>query len=283
MTPRGSLLIRKALFALATLALALSAAQVARANASYTDPGGDSGAAPDITAVTAANDAGGNLTFTVRTSQAVLAADAQVEIVFDIDQNTQTGDHGVEAAFIIWSGGWEFLKWNGTDFVNANAPSANGSYANGVATFKVSKADLGGVERFTYWADSYQFDASDNVTASDTAPDGNAAWGYVFTKPLTLRAGKLATMPARPASGKLFAIGTGIVRGDTGGPLASGAITCTVRVGTAPLRAVGRVNAGIAICSMKLPKTAKGKLLRVTMKVTFQGVSTTKTYSARIV
>jgi hypothetical protein len=34
---------------------------------------------------------------------------------------------------------------------------------------------------------------------------------------------------------------------------------------------------------MQLPKNAKGKLVRVTMKVTFQGVSTTKTYSARIV
>lgn len=53
--------------------------------------------------------AGGNLTFTVRTNQPALAADAQVEIVFDLDQNAQTGYHGVEAVFVIWSGGWEFL------------------------------------------------------------------------------------------------------------------------------------------------------------------------------
>jgi hypothetical protein len=276
-------LTRKILLALATLALALCAAQVAKADASYTDPAGDSGAAPDITAVTAANDAAGNLTFTVRTNQAALAADAQIEIPFDLDQNTNTGGHGVEAFFVIWSGGWEFLKWNGTDYVNANAASANGSYANGVATFKVNKADLGGVERFTWWADALQFDANEKVIATDTAPDGDRAYGYALTKPLTLRAGKLASLPARPAAGKAFAVGTAIVRGDTGGPLTSGTVRCTVRIGTAPLRAAGIVSRGVAACSMRLPKTAKGKLLRVTMKVTFQGVSTTKTYRGRVV
>lgn len=273
--------MRKVLLALAALALALFGAHVARANGSHTDPGGDAKTAPDITAVTSAHDAAGNLTFTVRTNHPALAADALVEVVFDLDQNTQTGKNGVEAFFVIASDGWDFVKWDGAQFVAANAPSAHGSYANGVATFKISRADLGGMAKFTYWADSYEFDASDNVIASDTAPDGTAAWQYTFAA-LTLRAGAVAAVPARPAAGKAFAVGMAVLRGDTNAPLASGTVTCTVRVGTTPLRATGTISRGIAICSMKLPKTAKGKLVRVTLKVTFQGVSATKTYSVRV-
>ena len=68
---------------------------------------------------------------------------------------------------------------------------------------------------------------------------------------------------------------------DNGAALATGTVTCTVRVGTVPLRATGSMRNGVAACAMKLPKTAKGKLVKVTVKVTFQGVSTTKTFSAR--
>jgi hypothetical protein len=274
--------MKKVVLYLATGLLALGVAQVATADASFTDPAGDAGTAPDITAVGAANDASANLTFTVRTNQAALVADAAVLVVFDVDQNPQTGGSGVESFFVIASDGWQFLKWNGSQFAPAGAASANGSYANGVATFKISKADLGGVDKFTFWAESYQFDASGNQLGSDTAPDGTDAYEYAITKPLTLRAGTTTAVPARPKAGKAFAVRTRITRGDTGGPLASGTVKCTVRSGTAPLRATGRVSAGVAVCSMQIPKTAKGKLLRVTMKVTLQGVSTTKTVTYRV-
>lgn len=275
--------MKKVVLYLATGLLALAAAQVATADASFTDPGGDSGGAPDVTAVAVTNDAAGNMTFTVRTNQAALAADAAVLIVFDIDQNPQTGSNGVEAVFAVASDGWEFVKWNGSQLAPASAASANGSYANGVATFKVSKADLGGIEKFTFWAEAYQVDASGNVVAQDSAPDGSDAYEYAIAKPLTLRAGTATAVPARPRAGKAFAVRTRITRGDTGGPLASGTVRCAVRVGTAPLRAGGRVAGGVAVCNMTIPKKAKGKLVRGTMTITFRGVSTTKTFAYRVV
>jgi hypothetical protein len=274
--------MRKVLLFVSTVAFALSLAQVAGADSSYTDPAGDSGTAPDITTVTAANDAAGALTFTVRTNQPALAADAIIDLAFDTDQNPQTGGSGVEFVFLISSSGWEFLRWDGSAFVAAAAASANGSYANGVATFKVSKADLGGVEKFTFWSDSFQLDANRNLIGEDTAPNGTDAYVYTQSKPLTLRASTATATPARPAAGKAFTVGTRVTRGDNGAALASGTVTCTVRVGTAPLRATGRVSNGVAVCAMKIPKTAKGKLIRVTVKVTFQGISTTKTFSARV-
>lgn len=273
--------MKKVLLLVSAAALALGAAQIANADASYTDPAGDSSTAPDITAVTAANDTAGNLTFTVRTNQPALA-DAVVGISFDTDQNSQTGGSGVEFIFLVGPSGWEFARWDGSKFAAAGASSANGSYANGVATFKISKADLAGVETFIFWADAFQLDANGNVIAKDTAPDGTSVYRYTHSKPLTLQAGTPVGVPAKPVAGKAFAVRTRVTRGDNGAALATGTVTCTVRVGTAPLRAVGRVSPGVAGCSMTLPKTAKGKLVRVTMKITFQGVSTTKSFSARV-
>jgi hypothetical protein len=275
--------MKKVILLVATGLLALGAAQIAKADASFTDPAGDSGTAPDVTAVTAANDPASNLTFTVRTNQPALVPDAALFLVFDIDQNPATGSSGVESFFIISSDGWQFLRWNGSQFAPVNAASANASYTNGVATFKITKADLGAPDKFSFWAESYMFDAAGNVVGEDAAPDGTAVYEYTFAKPLTLRAGTTTTVPVRPRAGKAFAVRARITRGDTGGPLASGTVTCTVRVGTARIRATGRVSGGVAVCNMTIPKKAKGKFVRGTMKVTFQGVSTTKTFSYRVV
>ena len=275
--------MKKVLLLVSTAALALCAAQLAHADASFTDASGDSKTAPDITAVTASHDAAGNLTFTVRTSHAQLGADSLVDIAFDTDQNPDTGSNGVEYFFFVHSSGWQFVRWDGTKFVPASASSANGSYVNGVATFKVSKADLGGAQKFTFWADSIQLDANGNLIAEDTAPEGTDAYVYELTKPLTLTAGAVTASPVKPAAGKPFSVRTKVTRGDTGGPLATGTVTCTVRVGGAALRATGKVAGGVASCNMKLPTTAKGKLVKVTLKVTLQGVSTSKTFSAKVV
>jgi hypothetical protein len=275
--------MKKVLLLVVSGVLALSVAQLARADASFTDPAGDSGTAPDITAVTAANDAtGANLTFTVRTNQAALAADAVVFLYFDADQNGQTGSNGVESVLLVGSGGWEYLKWNGSAFAAANAASANASYANGLLTFKITKADMGGSDKLAFWVDTAQFDAADNVIAQDTSPDGDSIYEYTVMKPLTLRAGATTAVPAAPKAGKSFVVRTRITRGDTGGPLASGAVKCTIRIGTVAIRATGRVAGGVASCTMTIPKTAKGKTVRGTMKVTLQGVSTSKTFSYKI-
>jgi hypothetical protein len=273
--------MRKVLLLVSTAALALGAAQIARADASFTDAAGDSKTAPDITTVTASHDAAGNLTFTVRTSHPELGSDSIVDIAFDTDQNPDTGSNGVEYFFLVGSSGWQFVRWDGTQFVPAGASSANGGYVNGVATFKVSKADLGGVAKFTFWADSFQVDANGNLIDGDTAPEGTNAYTYTLTKPLRLTAGAVAAV-AKPAAGKPLTVRTRVTRGDTGGPLTTGTVRCTVRVGTTALRAAGRVAGGLASCTTKLPKTAKGKTVRVTLTVTLQGVSTTKTFSAKV-
>lgn len=127
--------MRKAGAVALLVVLSLLAAAAAGAESSLTDPSGDASTAPDITAMTVANDASGNITFTITTNQPALAADAAVELVLDQDNNATTGD-----------------------------------YANGVATIKVNKADLGGSSTFAFAAATVQLDQNDDVIASDLVP-----------------------------------------------------------------------------------------------------------------
>jgi len=282
--------MKKSMLALAVLALSLLAAGAALADARYTDPAGDSGGAPDITAVTAANDAAGNITFTVATNQPALAGDAALAIVFDTDMNSSTGGNGAEFLLVANSRGLEFRRYDGSQFVNAGAASASMSYANGLLTFKVNKSDLGNVGSFVFYAFTLQFDSSGEVVAADDAPDGTGVYLYVLTTPppppppppLTLRASAPFAVPVKPAAGKAFSVRVGVTRGDTNAPLAAGVATCKVTVGLKPLRAVGTVRAGKASCSMIVPKTAHGKMLRGTIKVTFKNVSVTKSFAYRV-
>ena len=98
--------------------------------------------------------------------------------------------------------------------------------------------------------------------------------------PLTLRGSAPVAVPARPVAGKAFAVRIAVIRGDTGAPLPSGTAACTVRLGLKMLVAVGRVRAGgLAACTMVIPKSARGKRLHGTIKVTFRNVSVAKSFS----
>ncbi len=274
---------------MAVALVCLVTAQVAFADASFTDPAGDSQTAPDVLAVTAAHDTAGNITLTIRTNQATLSDDALLMLGLDSDKNPATGTGGIEYLFGIGSGGWQFLRWDGTNFVPANASSANGSYAGGLATFKLHKADLGGSSAFNFYVASLQLDVnSGDVVASDDAPDGTGVYAYTLAaptppaqkvKPLALRAGAVTFAPAKAVPGKAFAVRVRVTRGDTAGPLASGKVTCRFTVGGKSVRATGSIRAGVATCSLKLPVNARKQRLRGTITISFNGVSVTKQVS----
>src|SRR5688500_11690203 len=151
----------------AVLLVALLVANVASAEQRFTDPAGDSGGAPDLTVVTVANDAAGTLTFTVATNQPALAADAVVYIAFNTDKNNATGDRdGDEFVLFADANGWEFDRWDGTNYVRVSAPSAGLAYANGVLTFRIDKVDLGNVDSFFFYAVGLQLDAGNRTISS---------------------------------------------------------------------------------------------------------------------
>jgi len=270
------------------LVLCLFAAQAASADSSFTDPTGDSGVAPDITAVTAANDAAGNLTFTVRTTLTALTADDEIDIWLDSDNNGATGDHGIEYGLFIGSTGWEFDKWDGAKYVQATAASASAAYSSGLATFKVNKADIGVGTGLAFWADSGRWDANNTLIGSDLAPDGTSVYSYTLTTPakptapLSLSAGAPSFSP-KPRAGALETIRIPITRSDTGAGLVSGTAVCSVKIGTVPAASVvGSIRSGAAYCKLRIPASAHGKTLRGTVKVHFKNASATRAFSAHI-
>jgi hypothetical protein len=268
------------------LVLCLAATQSASADSSASDPVGDAGAAPDITSVGVANDGSGGLAFTIRTGAGTLSATTAIVVSLDTDKNGSTGNDGIEYLFVIDGTGWGLLKWNGSTYEQAAASSASAVYSAGAAILKVNKSDIGVADSFVYYADSYLFDANDDVVASDTAPDGNAVYTYTLTKPaaptpLRLTAGS-TTYSAKARAGARETVRVAVTRSDTGKGLASGTATCSVKVGTTAVHAVGSVHGGAAFCTFRIPASAHGKTLRGTVKARFGNSVVTKTFSTHI-
>lgn len=274
--------MRKLLVVIALVAMSAFVAGAVRAADSYVDPARDSGAAPDITGVAVTNDAAGNVALTVRTNQPALAPGAAVSVVLDSDSNLATGSSGLDHVFTVVAGGWRLLRWDGSQFVGATAPSANATYVDGVATFKVNRADLQIGTNFSFAAFTLALDANQQLAGTDVAPDANVPYTYILSFPIVLRAGAPAAVPKKPAAGKPFQVRVRISQGENGTPVASGAAACNVTLGGKALRASARFANGLATCTMRLPATARAKTLRGTVKVTVGDASISKAFSYRV-
>ena len=67
-------------------------AQAARADADFTDPGGDANGAPDVTNVSVFNDAFNRVIFYAKIAGGkAMEADGEIDFVVDADKNGDTG------------------------------------------------------------------------------------------------------------------------------------------------------------------------------------------------
>jgi hypothetical protein len=91
--------------------------------------------------------------------------------------------------------------------------------------------------------------------------------------------GLTASGPAR--AGRAFTLR---FRVDTlTGPAETASVRCTARVGRAALRPVAkRWTRGLALCTWRLPRTARGKLLRVSIRVDSRGRTLTRSLARRV-
>jgi len=273
--------MRKITTLVVLFALSLLAAGGARADARYTDPVGDSGSAADITAVAVTNDSSGNVTIKVTTDQASLRAQAVLTLFFDSDGDSTTGGDGVEYYLIYGATGGIFYHWNGSRYVEATAPSLDVDYGDSTLTFRINTRDLGGVDDFVFYVTSQQYNVSGTVIATDHAPNNGGGFDYSLKgpPPLTLHSTAPVAAPLKPVHGKALAVRVNVTRSDTGLNLGTGTVTCRVTVGLKPLRAIGFLRAGRATCAMVMPRNAKGKKVRGTIKTTFRGVSTSRAFT----
>jgi hypothetical protein len=156
------------------IAAALMAALILVPTASsgdYTDPAGDNGTAGDITAVTVAGDkASGQLLFRV-TGTNMASSDTNLLLLdIDSDANPLTGDitdNGSDYRFGVGSGGYAFLHWTGSEWVDTPDLSVQITGSTNQLLFSVNRSELGNSSLFNFFA--WTLNVPDR--AIDSAPD----------------------------------------------------------------------------------------------------------------
>jgi hypothetical protein len=271
--------------ALAVLALGLLVVPGALGTGSYTDPAGDSGAAPDITSVAVSHDDAGFVSLAVTTNQPTLAPDTAFWGYIDADRDTSTGipinGLGVDEMFIGDGTGSLLAHIDGSSISFAFSSTLTTSYANGVFTARFNRSEIGATDRFVFAVASELDDANGDAIATDDAPDAPPGYEYSFV-PLALTVAAPVATPKAPVSGKRFVVSAAVTRNDEQ-PFAAGNVTCIARAGKVALKPVASAGSGAARCAMKVPKGMSGKTLRGTVTVSAEDSSPVKrAFSFRI-
>jgi hypothetical protein len=248
----------------------------------YTDPAGDSLGGPDITTVTVSNDATGLITLKVNVT-GLDVGETDMYTFLNTDRNTDTGSaSGCEYTFDVdsqaGSHDWGMTRWSGDDWQDVPRSSTMSfNHTGDVATFTFHRSDIGNVGSFDFW-----IAADSDSGGPDFAPPG-VMWTYTLSATTaTLVAGKVVASPAKPVAGKRLVVSMPVTRSDTGQAPADPKLTYLVTVAGKAVKATGSIVGKTARVTTTVPRSAKGKVLRVRLTVTAQGLSATGTVSYRV-
>lgn len=276
----------KVLAVLSALVLALLAAQVARADADFTDPSGDANGAPDVIDVSVFNDAFNRVILGARIAgNAAMPADSDLAFILDTDDNGDTGTGGWDYLVVLdGNKQWGLYSWDGTQWVEAPSTTAKAYFFDDVIFFAVDRSELGNTSRFNFFAETTKY-AGEEVVASDSAPDGEAIWSYAtVTKTYGLTASPIVAVTKGGARvGKPFVAGYLASRTDSPEPMVGPRTTCVATVGTKRIAARVTQDGDVAVCRVTVPKlNSKGKVLKLTLTTTAAGKSVKKSYATKI-
>ena len=114
------------------------------------------------------------------------------------------------------------------------------------------------------------------MTAVDRAPD-SGSWIYELTAAppavVTAVIGKPVTTPLKPKAGKALTVAFPVTRSDTGAVLTTGTMICDPSVKGKVLTHRESFANGTARLAFTVPKTAKGKVLKVQVTIKLGGQS----------
>jgi hypothetical protein len=264
--------------------------------ATFPDSTGEDPAAPDITSITVSNDDAGLIRFRVEIpNRPTLTPDMLLQFFLDTDANEATGEPnvGTDYAIQLAPGSVRLFRWDGSTYSSAGVSQTSlvYSYANG-ASLTISANELNATKRFRFAVIAISgivIDANGNPddtnAKSDVAPDpGHGLFTYdVKTAPLALVVKSFGQTPKSPKAGGSFSVFLTAARSDNGATIKAGTVTCRATVAFKPIVArVHRVSGNRATCSFSIPKTAKGKTVRGTIVLQFEGLTVRRTFSAKI-
>lgn len=160
--------------------------------------------------------------------------------------------------------------------VNGAQVAARDPDASGVATLALDTTMLeNGTNRLAVgvtWNDATAATIVEigSVTVTNAPPTPPA----VVVRPLI---GRPTTIPARPVAGRRLVVTFAVTRSDTHRPLTRGRLTCTPSVGGKVLAHTESFVNGRARVSVRVPRTAAHRLLRVKLTITLGNRATTRT------
>ena len=243
-----------------------------------------------------------------------------VFVSLDTDRSFATGDpdDGTEYSLGAWNDAsgrwWDISRWNGSKWESIpESPTMSFTRTGDVITWTVNSSDMGGATGFRFYALSGIWNVTDEKwTARDEAPDGTGWWDFSLagttqesppsTAPrVALLVSAPETTPKRPLAGKPFTVtflarfqkeqeitSIDLATGETKTgmavtwtPVPRGRIVGTASVGGKAIARGATFKTGDARLSFVVPKTAKGKMLQVKVKVTATEKDSGKTLSAR--
>ena len=230
-----------------------------------------------------------------------------VRLWLDTDRNRATGDpaDGTEYGLSAWNDpsgvSWNVTRWNGSEwefFPQTATQSFARSRSGDLLAWTLNKSDLGGAASFRFYVHACTWDtAAKSHVAEDDAPD-SGWWEYALSDtpgaPVTppavekvaLRVFAPETTPRAAVAGKRFTVsflaavateemvtrvgadGITTVPMTTLRFVTGGKMVCDPSVQGRVIPHSESFKAGAARLSFLIPKTAKGKLLTVKVKLT---------------
>jgi hypothetical protein len=221
--------------------------------------------------------------------------------MIDTDRNPSRGDGGDEVRVFQQSGAVVHV-WNGSSWVDAPPAgiSVRFEISSGGAAWRVQlpRTLLRGTTGFDFELVFAKW-AGGEIGAADRAPD-TGAWRYELAlaqcangrdddgdgkidggdrgcagpddnvegdEPVTPRLMRPSVAPAKARAGAPVMVRARAQQLETGEPIATGSVVCTIRAGTARKRVTGRISAGLATCRLTAPRVARPTIVRGAMAI----------------
>ena len=209
------------------------------------------------------------------------SVDDGYRIYLDTDSDPATGSGalpgepaGAELLIEILDGTSTLRRWSGTSFDQLTPqPAISTEWIDGYGpALEIGRKDLGEVQSFTFVI------VTSNGADHDLAPDAGS-WSYTLSE-LELAPGRLAVGQAK--AGKPLVARMVVVRSDFDVALEEGAIKCSAEIGGKRLGGEGAFADERVRCTWRLPTSARGKRLRGSVAVTFQGVTAKRSFNVRV-
>jgi hypothetical protein len=237
----------------------------------------------------------------------------------DRNRATGDPQDGTEYGLALWNDStgvyWYLERWNGSDWVDAPpSPAASAGHSGDLLRATLSTNDIGGATSFRFYIHACIWDpAAQQHVAVDEAPD-NGWWDYSLTgttptptptppaatTKVSLLINAPKTAPAQAVAGKRFTVtfpvqfqvkkpvtSVDLATGETKTgtmiswtDVSSGHMVCDPSVAGKVIAHAESFKGSQARLSFVIPKTAKGKLLKVKVKITATEKETGKEVSA---